>query len=89
MKAQDQPKLILKDLKKTSQENSKKGKYRVRHMFWAAFQVFKTVQRHIVSYLKDLIHNCLETKVQGHGMIFNVCYIGLKYRYFISYSGLC
>ena len=42
MKAQDQPKLIHKDLKKTSQENSKKGKYRVRHMFWAAFQVFKT-----------------------------------------------
>ena len=37
---------------------------------------------------KDLIHTCLETKNQCHGITFDVCYVGSKYHFFISYRGL-
>ena len=42
-----------------------------------------------VPHLKDLIHICLETESQVHGMIFNVIYVRSNYPYFISYRGLC
>ena len=37
---------------------------------------------------KDLIHTCLETKNQCHGITFDVSYVGSKYHFFISYRGL-
>ena len=40
-------------------------------------------------HLKGLIHICLQTKGQGHGMAFSMCHIGSKYPYFIPYRSLC
>ena len=40
-----------------------------------------------VPHLKDLIHICLKTESQGHGMTFNMIYLCSKYPYFISYRG--
>ena len=40
-----------------------------------------------VPYSKDLIHICSEPEAQGCGMTFNVCYLGSKYPYFVSYRG--
>ena len=36
----------------------------------------------LVPHLKDLFHICLETKVQGFWMTFNICNLSSKYPYF-------
>ena len=41
----------------------------------------------IVPYLKDMIHTCSEPGAQGHGMTFNMYYVGSNYPCFTSFSG--
>ena len=49
------------------------------------------LQEHALSHLKDVVHICLETESQDHGMTFNVIYVCSNYTYFISYrlNGFC
>ena len=37
--------------------------------------------------MKDLIRICLESDAQSCGITFEMCYVGSKYPYFISYRG--